>query len=134
MTAYQHILGFNFDIFKITPVAIDVNDSRSLRTATLVRDALRNMNESIARAEVLVLGASYRENVGDMRYSGSELIIRKLAEMGEELRAHDPFVDHWWGFETQETYSSTNHSKARFFRNQERLKNNKNVERYSFIL
>ncbi len=122
MWAYQHILGFNDDIFKITPVAIDINDTRSLHAATLVRDALRNMNKSIARAEVLVLGASYRENVGDTRYSGSELIIRKLAEMGAELRVHDPFVDHWWEFETQETYPSVNHSKARFFRNQDRLK------------
>ena len=83
---------------------------------------LSNMNKSIARAEVLVLGASYRQNVGDTRYSGSELIIRKLAEMGAELRVHDPFVNHWWEFETQETYPSASHSKARFFRNQDRLK------------
>ncbi|MFH1249992.1 MAG: GDP-mannose dehydrogenase, partial [bacterium] len=76
--AYKHILGYNDDIFKITPLAIDINDTRGLHVAELTRDALRNMGEQIAAAEVLVLGAAYREDVGDTRYSGSEIIVRKL--------------------------------------------------------
>ncbi len=120
--AYKHILGWNDDIFKITPMAIDINDTRGLHVAELVRDALRNMGEPIAAAEVLVLGAAYREDVGDTRYSGSEIIIRKLAEMGAEIRVHDPYVQHWWEFELQDSYPSPGHSKARFFRNQEKLK------------
>ena len=43
-------------------------------------------------AEVLVLGAAYREDVGDTRYSGSEMVVRKLTEMGAEMRVHDPYV------------------------------------------
>ena len=74
--AYRHIHGFEDDIFKITPLAIDVNDTRALHVAQLTRDALRNMGRPIASAEILVLGASYREDVGDTRYSGSELIVR----------------------------------------------------------
>jgi hypothetical protein len=31
-------------------------------------------------------------------------------------------VKHWWEFEKQETYPSPGHSWARFFRNQEKLK------------
>ncbi len=123
MWAYKHILGFEDDIFKITPMAIDINDTRSLHAATLVRDAMRNMNHPIAAADILILGASYRENVGDTRYSGSELLVRKLTEMGAEPRIHDPYVDHWWEFEKQDEYPLTNSSKARFFRNQENLKN-----------
>jgi len=120
--AYKHILGWNDDIFKITPMAIDINDTRGLHVAELTRDALRNMGEPIAAAEVLVLGAAYREDVGDTRYSGSEIIIRKLAEMGAEIHVHDPYVQHWWEFELQDSYPSPGHSKARFFRNQEKLK------------
>jgi UDP-N-acetyl-D-glucosamine dehydrogenase len=118
--AYKHILGFEDDIFKITPMAIDINDTRSLHAAQLVRDALRNMNVPIASAEVLILGASYREDVGDTRYSGSEILIRKLTEMGAEMRVHDPYVDHWWEFESQENYPENN--KSMFFRNQKKLK------------
>jgi len=119
--AYRHIHGFEDDIFKITPLAIDINDTRALRVAQLTRDAMRNMGRPLAAAEILLLGASYREDVGDTRYSGSELIVRRLTEMGAELRAHDPYVQHWWEFEKQDEYPSPTHSLKRFFRNQDRL-------------
>jgi len=120
--AYRHIHGFEDDIFKITTAAIDINDTRSLHVAQLTRDALRNMGRPIASAEILVLGASYREDVGDTRYSGSELIVRRLTEMGTEIRVHDPYVLHWWEFEKQDEYPTSSHSLKRFFRGQERLK------------
>jgi UDP-N-acetyl-D-glucosamine dehydrogenase len=56
------------------------------------------------------------------RYSGSEIVVRKLAEMGAEIRVHDPYVEHWWEFEQQDTYPAVGQSKARFFRSQEKLK------------
>ncbi len=120
--AYRHIHGWEDEIFKITPMAIDINDTRSLHVAQLTRDALRNMGRPIASAEILVLGASYREDVGDTRYSGSELIVRRLTEMGAELRVHDPYVLHWWEFEKQDEYPASSHSLKRFFRGQEKLK------------
>ena len=120
--AYKHILGFEDDIFKITPMAIDINDTRGLHVGQLTRDALRNMGRLIAASDILVLGAAYREDVGDTRYSGSEIVIRKLTEMGAEIRVHDPYVEHWWEFEQQDTYPGAGQSKARFFRNQEKLK------------
>jgi UDP-N-acetyl-D-mannosaminuronate dehydrogenase len=81
------------------------------------------MNRPIAAAEILLLGASYREDVGDTRYSGSELIVRRLTEMGAEIKVHDPYLAHWWEFEQQDTYPKKGHSLARFFRNQDKLKN-----------
>ena len=44
----------------------------------LTRDALRAQGRYIAGARVLICGASYREDVGDTRYSGSEMVARKL--------------------------------------------------------
>ncbi len=121
--AYRHLLGFEDgdNLFKITPTAIDINDTRGLHVATLVRDALRNMARYIAGAEVLICGASYRQDVGDTRYSGSEMVVRKLTEMGAEMRVHDPYVDHWYELENQDSYPSAGSSWKRFFRNQEQL-------------
>jgi nucleotide sugar dehydrogenase len=119
--AYKHNLGWEDNIFTITPKAIDINDTRSLHAPQLVRDALRNMSKPIAAAEVLVLGASYREDVGDTRYSGSELMVRRLTEMGAEIRVHDPYVEHWWELEKQDSYPHPKFSKARFFHRQEKL-------------
>jgi len=123
--AYRHILGFEDgdSIFKITPTVIDINDTRALHAAELTRDALRNMDRYIAGAEVLICGASYRQDVGDTRYSGSEMVARKLTEMGAEMRVHDPYVDHWYELENQDFYPSPELSWKQFFRNQEELKN-----------
>ena len=120
--SYKHLLGFENEIFKITPEAININDTRALHATQLVRDALRNMGKIVAASQVAILGASYREDVGDTRYSGSELVVRKLTEMGAEVKTHDPYVEHWWEFENQDTYPAIGESRARFFRNQENLK------------
>ncbi len=122
--AYKHILGYDDGdaVFKMSTTAIDINDTRGLHVATLVRDALRNMGRYIAGAQVALCGASYRQDVGDTRYSGSEVVTRRLAEMGADLRVHDPYVEHWWEFESQDDYPAPGHSLARFFRGQEPLK------------
>ena len=119
--SYHTLMGFEDDIFKITPAAININDTRSLHAVQLVRDALRNMGKIVAACKIAILGASYREDVGDTRYSGSEILVRKLTEMGADVAVHDPYVKHWWEFEKQESYPAPGHSKSRFFRNQERL-------------
>ncbi len=123
MWAYKHIFGWEDDIFKITPMAVNINDTRSLHPPQLIRDALRNMGKPLAAADILLLGASYREDVGDTRYSGSETIVRKLAEMGANVSVHDPYVEHWWEFEAQDSYPTPGYSLARFFHRQEGLKN-----------
>ncbi|MBC8425979.1 GDP-mannose dehydrogenase, partial [bacterium] len=61
-------------------------------------------------------------DVGDTRYSGSELVVRRLTEMGAEMRVHDPYLEHWPELEDQDVYPAPGHSWARFFRNQDGLK------------
>src|SRR5262244_1490905 len=121
--AYKHILGFDDGdaVFKMSTTAIDINDTRGLHVATLARDALRNMGRYIAGAQIALCGASYRQDVGDTRYSGSEVVVRRLTEMGADVRVHDPYVEHWYEFESQDTYPAPGQSLARFFRNQEHL-------------
>lgn len=123
--AYKHILGFEDgdSVFKMSTTAIDINDTRGLHVAELTRDALRNMGKYIAGSRVLLAGASYREDVGDTRYSGSELVVRKLTEMGAEMAVHDPYIDHWYELEAQDEYPAPGHSWSRFFRNQKDLVN-----------
>lgn len=120
--AYKHILGFEDGdkVFRITPTAIDINDTRALHVAEMTRDALRNMDRYIAASRILIAGASYRQDVGDTRYSGSELVVRKLAEIGAEIKVHDPYVEQWLEFIDQ---NSAHLSWKRFFRNQEELSN-----------
>jgi UDP-N-acetyl-D-glucosamine dehydrogenase len=121
--AYKHILGFDDDIFKISTTAIDINDTRGLHVATLTKDALESMGRQVAGEPILLCGASYRQDVADTRYSGSEIVVRKLTEMGADMRVHDPYLEHWYELESQDTYPAPGHSWARFFRNQDGLVN-----------
>ena len=123
--SYHTLMGFDDDIFKITPLAIDINDTRALHAAELVRDALRNMGKIVAASRIAILGASYREDVGDTRYSGSEIVVRKLTEMGGEIVIHDPYVKQWLELEKQDDYPAPGHSWSRFFRNQDKLKDSR---------
>ena len=52
--SYKHLMGFEDDIFKITPLAININDTRALHAAQLVRDALRNRNRIVASSLIAV--------------------------------------------------------------------------------
>jgi nucleotide sugar dehydrogenase len=117
----RHLLDDEESAFPITTAAINVNDARGVHAAELTCDALMAMGRAVAGSHVLLCGASYREDVGDTRYSGSELIARRMTELGAVIRVHDPYVDHWHELENQETYPAAGQSRSRFFRNQERM-------------
>jgi len=55
---------------------------------------MRNMDRNIADANILLWWARYRQDVGDTHYGGSEIAVRRLAEMGAGMRVHDPYVEH----------------------------------------
>jgi len=79
--SYKHILGFQdaSEVFRITPTAIDINDTRPCMCRNLhVMPA--EYGKSIAGSEYC-LRASYRQDAR-YPYSGSEMIVRKLSEMG----------------------------------------------------
>ena len=38
------------------------------------------------------------------------MVVRKLTEMGAEMRVHDPYVEHWYELEKQDAYPAPGHS------------------------
>ena len=55
----------------------------------------RRHHQSLEGQTVLLLGASYRGDVGDTRFSPVESFYRYLASAGTTIRVHDPFVAEW---------------------------------------
>tara|TARA_B100001989_G_C24530911_1_gene461571 strand:- start:267 stop:1667 length:1401 start_codon:yes stop_codon:yes gene_type:complete len=45
--------------------------------------------------KILICGVSYRENIGDTRYSPSELIFNEIKKEGGNIDCHDPLVNYW---------------------------------------
>jgi UDP-N-acetyl-D-glucosamine dehydrogenase len=78
--------------FPFSTRAIEVNGSMPLRAITRIRDLLGG---SLAGKTLLLLGISYRSDVGDTRYSPSETFTRAAEADGARVIAHDPLVPFW---------------------------------------
>jgi nucleotide sugar dehydrogenase len=52
-------------------------------------------SKKLSDSKVLLLGVSYRGDVGDTRYSPVEPFCKLLIDAGSDVRLHDYFVDNW---------------------------------------
>lgn len=82
---YKSSFGLPFSI-----EALRVNDRMPLHVVDLIRE-----RESIKGKRVLILGVSYREDIGDTRFSPSETLYRALADEGAIVEVNDPYVSSW---------------------------------------
>lgn len=55
----------------------------------------RLMDAQLSGRRVLVLGVSYREDVGDTRFSAVETLTRGLIEAGAYVTPYDPYLQYW---------------------------------------
>lgn len=55
----------------------------------------RHFGRALDNVRVLLLGVSYRGDVGDTRYSPVGPLFDRLCDAGATVALHDPFVRHW---------------------------------------
>jgi UDP-N-acetyl-D-glucosamine dehydrogenase len=89
----QRLLGFEGLHFPFSERSVELN--RAMPLVTL--DRLDGLLEGLAGKCVLVLGASYRQGVADVRESPSLLFAEQAVERGAEIVVHDPLVEAWEG-------------------------------------
>jgi nucleotide sugar dehydrogenase len=70
-----------------------VNDYMPHHMFELLLKAMNETNRSVKGSTIVVLGLSYKENVGDTRNSPALGLIRDIKEMGGVVRTVDPYVD-----------------------------------------
>lgn len=58
-------------------------------------DRLERLLGGLGGRQLLLLGISYRQDVGDTRYSPSETFYREAIARGARVVAHDPLVSFW---------------------------------------
>jgi len=56
---------------------------------------LQGLLGDVCGKKILMCGVSYRQDVGDTRYSPSEVVYRELLARGAHVDFHDPYVS-WW--------------------------------------
>lgn len=72
--------------------AVDTNNAMPLVTLDKI-DA--HFAGNLSGKKALMLGVSYRQDVGDTRYSPSEIFMRAAQDKGVDVTCHDPLIDHW---------------------------------------
>ena len=84
---------FNEDLdFPFSELTIRVNDNMPLHTVNRLKKLLSG---NLKDKRILICGVSYRQDVGDTRYSPSEKLVRELVVSGANIKLHDPYVEHW---------------------------------------
>ena len=74
---------------------VRINDQMPLFAFQFFKEKLNSLSKEIRGLRVLLLGVSYRGDVGDTRYSPVELFCNLLIKAQCKVRAHDYFVKHW---------------------------------------
>jgi UDP-N-acetyl-D-glucosamine dehydrogenase len=77
--------------FPITHLASVINENMPSSSVNI----LENQLKSLKNKKIAIFGVTYRENIGDCRYSPSAYFARILEKKGAEVFAYDPMVKIW---------------------------------------
>lgn len=75
----------------VSEQAVRIND----RMPRFAFEFLLQHIPDLANRRVLLLGVSYRGDVGDTRFSPVEPFFRRLVRVGADVLLHDPFIPYW---------------------------------------
>jgi nucleotide sugar dehydrogenase len=85
------ILGLAGHRFPFCTNAVKIN--RDMPLVSL--NKIESYCGSLENKKVLLLGISYRENIGDTRYSPAETFVKAAVERGAIVDCRDPMVEYW---------------------------------------
>jgi len=74
-------------------LAGEINDRMPDVVVEQVGDALNERGKSVRGSRVLILGVSYKKDVGDVRESPALKVIDRLQRKGADVTYHDPYVE-----------------------------------------
>jgi UDP-N-acetyl-D-glucosamine dehydrogenase len=79
--------------FRILEQAQDINAQMPSYVASRIGDALNDVGKAVKEAKILVLGVTYKADVGDIRESPALQLLGALHRKGATIAFHDPFVE-----------------------------------------
>jgi UDP-N-acetyl-D-glucosamine dehydrogenase len=73
-------------------LAVEVNEQMPYHVVSRLADALSAQRNSLAGAKILVLGVTYKKDMGDIRESPSLKLIQLLHKRGAKVNYNDPYI------------------------------------------
>jgi UDP-N-acetyl-D-glucosamine dehydrogenase len=77
---------------RLIELAGDINDRMPEYVVERVADALNDRGKSLRGSRILILGISYKKDVGDIRESPALKVLDRLHRKGAQVSYHDPYV------------------------------------------
>jgi nucleotide sugar dehydrogenase len=81
--------------FRFVELAQEINASMPSYVARRAQDLLNDNRQAINGATVLLLGVTYKPNIGDDRESPAKPLAKRLKELGAMVSFHDPHITRW---------------------------------------
>ena len=75
--------------FPLSEKAVEINSNMPKHTFNV---AMSNLKKKYTSAKILILGLSYRDQVGDTRYSASIELAKMFIKEGVSVTSHDPMI------------------------------------------
>lgn len=91
MLASKDLFGRDDLEFPFSTMAVRYNKIMPLVSVSYLEKFLDGLEDK----KILLLGVSYRQDVGDTRYSPSETFAREILKKGARLTCEDPLVKYW---------------------------------------
>ncbi|MGM0568650.1 MAG: nucleotide sugar dehydrogenase [Elusimicrobiota bacterium] len=79
--------------------AEEINRAMPSFVVSRISNVLNRYSKSVNGSSILIMGVSYKKNIGDVREAPAYDIIAELKELGAELSYCDPYVDEFEGVE-----------------------------------
>jgi len=90
--AAKDILSLNGHDFPFSSQAVQINNEMPLVTLNMLKDYFQG---NLKYKKILLMGVTYRQDVGDTRFSPSEIFVKEARSLGAEVSAYDPLIEHW---------------------------------------
>ena len=91
--AAKEIFGLQNMEFPFSTQAVKTNNAMPLVSLHKIESLLGG---NLQGKRLLVLGVSYRQDVGDTRYSPTEIFVKEARKRGAEITCQDPLVEYWY--------------------------------------
>tara|TARA_Y100001958_G_scaffold30445_1_gene19590 strand:+ start:6591 stop:8015 length:1425 start_codon:yes stop_codon:yes gene_type:complete len=90
--AAEEIFNLNNHDFLFSSNAVKTNNKMPLVASKKIKE---HFNKKISDKNFLLMGITYREDVGDTRFSPSETFVKSLLSEGSSVDVYDPLVSYW---------------------------------------
>lgn len=93
---YPHFLTGRFDVAdELLPTARAVNDGMAEYTVSMLEQILAVHGITSEQPRILLVGLTYKANIGELRNAPALSVARHLREKGATVLGVDPMIDDW---------------------------------------